>query len=73
MEIEFKDDELAALFEGKKVKNKLFKSNPQLVSQYVKTVKKIASVTRVEELNEFGGLNFKKLTDHPKRTECRTY
>jgi proteic killer suppression protein len=65
MEIEFKDAELANLYEGNKVKNKLFKSNPQLKNQYVKTVNILASVSRVEELNTFGGLNYKKLTNHP--------
>ena len=65
MEISFKDQELADLYEGKKPKKKEWKSNPQLLKQFVKTVVKLRSVNKVEELTQFGGLHYKKLTDEP--------
>jgi proteic killer suppression protein len=38
MEITFQNQLLADLYEGKKVIDKRFKSNPALVKQYIKTV-----------------------------------
>ena len=61
MEIDFKDEELADLFEGKKVKNKRYKSNQQLIRQYVKTVKKLMAANRIEDLLQSTSLNYEKL------------
>ncbi len=61
MEIEFNNLELADLYQGKKVKNKLFKSNPQLVKQFVKTIKLLSQATKIEELLQFKGLHYEKL------------
>lgn len=65
MEIVFADVELGALYEGIKPKKKEWKSNPSLVKQFVKTIEKLASAEKVEDLNTLGGLHFKKLTDDP--------
>ncbi|MBA9076106.1 type II toxin-antitoxin system RelE/ParE family toxin [Rufibacter quisquiliarum] len=61
MEIIFNDDELCSLYEGKKIKNKEYQSNPQLVKQFIKTVKLMQSVSRVEQLTQFYTLNYHKL------------
>lgn len=61
MEVEFSNQELADLYEGKKVNGKLFKSNPTLVKQFKKTVDKLASINRIEDLFLFQGLNYEKL------------
>lgn len=65
MEISFNNQELADLFEGIKPKRKEWKSNAQMVKQFVNTVVKLRSVEKVEELMQFGGLHYKKLTDDP--------
>ena len=61
MEIEFKDQELADLYEGKKIKNKNFKSNPQLVSQFVKVVGKLHSAIKIEDLYQIKSLQYEVL------------
>ena len=66
MEITFSDNELADLYEGLKPKKKEWKSNPALIRQFVKTVDTLASAEKIEDLNTFGGLQYKKLTDDPK-------
>ncbi|RDV10743.1 plasmid maintenance system killer protein [Pontibacter diazotrophicus] len=61
MEIIFSNEELETLYEGKKVKNKEFMSNPQLIKQFKKTVDKLRAVTRIEHLQQFTSLNYHKL------------
>jgi toxin HigB-1 len=61
MEIIFQNQLLADLYEGKKVTDKRFKSNPNLVKQYVKTVNKLAAVGRIEDMYIFASLNYEKL------------
>jgi toxin HigB-1 len=62
MEILFQNQILADLFEGKKVNDKRFKSNPTLVKQYVKTVNKLSAVSRIEDLYVLTSLNYEKLS-----------
>jgi len=66
MEVEYNQQYLADLYEEKKVSDKRFKSNPQLVKQYIKTVNKLKSVQKVEQLFQFAGLNYEKLKGNMK-------
>ena len=61
MEVIFNDSELADLYEGKKVTNKLFRSNPQLVKQFVKVINWLRAVKKIEELYQINSLNYEKL------------
>lgn len=60
MDIVFTKDYLADLYEGKVKKHKEFKSNPQLVKQYVKTIQKLKSITRIEQLYQLNSLRYEK-------------
>jgi len=51
---------LSDLFEGKVKKYKEYKSNPQLVKQYVKTINKLKAITKIEQLYQIKSLNYKK-------------
>lgn len=59
MEIEFTEEYLQELYEGE-IKDKRFKSNPQLVAQYVKTVNKLKSITKIEQLFQLKSLHYEK-------------
>jgi proteic killer suppression protein len=61
MEIKFNNQLLIDLYEGNKVTDKEFRSNPTLIKQYVKTINKLKSVNKIEELFKFAGLNYEKL------------
>lgn len=61
MDISFSEPKLAALYEGQKVTDKNFRFPPELIRQYIKTVKKLESVTRIEQLFQFSSLNYEKL------------
>jgi proteic killer suppression protein len=61
MEIVFRDTLLSDLFEGNKIDNKEFRSNPAVVKQYVKAVNKLRSATRIEQLYQMTSLNYEKL------------
>jgi toxin HigB-1 len=61
MEIIFNDAELADLYEGKKSTNKLFRSNQQLVKQFVKVINWLRAVKKIEELYQINSLNYEKL------------
>lgn len=61
MEINFKSRLLIDLYEGRNVKEKEFKSNKELVKQYVKTVEKLRAAQKIEQLFQFAGLNYEKL------------
>lgn len=61
MDISFNSQLLKDLYEGNKITDKRFRSNPALVSQYIKTVKKLQAVDKVEQLFQFSGLNYEKL------------
>lgn len=60
MEIEFKEDYLKELYEEKKTKDKRFKSNPQLIDQYIKTVNKLKSISKIEQLYQLSSLHYEK-------------
>lgn len=66
MEIIFKTQLLTDLYEGNKVKEKEFNSNPTLIKQYIKTVNKLRSVNKIEQLMQFNSLNYKKLSGNNK-------
>lgn len=61
MEIEFKCQSLADLYEDKPTTDKRFKSNKKLVGKYIKTVDKLKIVTRIEDLYQLHSLNYEKL------------
>ena len=61
MEISFNNQLLRDLYVGNKITDKEFRSNPALIKQYIKTVKKLESVNKVEQLFQFAGLNYEKL------------
>jgi proteic killer suppression protein len=61
MEIVFRDTLLSDLFEGNKIDDKEFRSNPTVVKQYVKTVNKLRSATKIEQLFQMTSLNYEKL------------
>ena len=60
MEIEFKENYLQELYEEGKTKDKRFKSNPQLVKQYIKTINKLRDATKIEQLYQLSSLNYDK-------------
>lgn len=62
MDIQFQNQLLADLYEGKKVNDKRFKSNPTLIKQYVKTVNKLSSISRIEDMYVLTSLNYEKLS-----------
>lgn len=66
MKITFTSVELADLYEGRKPKRKEWKSNIQMVRQFIRTVKKLEAATNIEDLMQFGSLHYKKLTDDPR-------
>jgi toxin HigB-1 len=60
MKIDFRERYLVDLYEGKTSKYKEFKSNPQLVKQYIKTVNTLKSIGRIEDLYLLKSLNYEK-------------
>ena len=61
MDISFNHQLLIDLYEGNKVNDKQFRSNPILVKQFIKTVNKLRSIEKIEQLFQFSGLNYEKL------------
>ena len=66
MEISFNSQLLIDLYEGRKVADKQFRSNPTLVKQYVKTVNNLKAVVTVSQLFQFNSLNYEKLKGNRK-------
>ena len=66
MEISFNSQLLIDLYEGRKVTDKQFRSNPTLVKQYVKTVNNLKAVVTVSQLFQFNSLNYEKLKGNRK-------
>lgn len=60
MEIKFTKAYLSDLYQGNVKKHKEYKSNPQLVKQYVKTINYLKSVTRIEQLLQIRSLRYEK-------------
>lgn len=61
MKILFRNQLLADLYEGKKVNDKLFKSNPTIIKQYIKTVDKLFALRRIEDMYVLQSLKYEKL------------
>ncbi len=66
MDISFKTQLLADLYEGKKITDKAYKSNPALVKQYIKTINKLKSLTHIEQAYQFNTLRYEKLEGNLK-------
>lgn len=62
LQIIFKNKLLEDLYQNKKVDDKRFKSNQNLVKLYIKTVNKLKSATKVEQLFQQAGLNYEALS-----------
>ena len=62
MEIAFNHQELADLYEGTETVSREFRSNQPLINQYIKTINRLRAVDRVEQLHQFHGLNYKRLS-----------
>ncbi len=60
MRIDFTKEYLSDLYEGKVRKYKEYKSNPQLVRQYIKTINKLKGITKIEQLYQIRSLNYEK-------------
>lgn len=61
MEIVFDNAELSALYQGKKPIAKQYRSNPELVRQFLKTIGKLKALERIEQVYQFHSLNYEKL------------
>jgi toxin HigB-1 len=61
MEVSFNNKLLEDLYVGNKVTNKQFRGNPTLIKQYIKTVARLKSVDKIEQLFQYAGLNYEKL------------
>ncbi len=68
MEITFETQLLIDLYQGKKIKEKEFRSNPSLIKQYIKTVQALKSAPRIETLLQLGSLHYEKLKGNRKGT-----
>jgi proteic killer suppression protein len=60
MDIEFKDQELADLYEGR-IKGGSIGYDKPLVNQFIKTIKMLQSVDKIEQLSTYNGLHYEKL------------
>lgn len=60
MEIVFIKSYLEDLYQGKTKNHKEYKSNPQLVKQYIKTINRLKSLTRIEQLYQIKSLRYEK-------------
>ena len=61
MNISFNNRLLIDLYEENKITDKQFRSNLNLVKQYIRTVNKLKSVEKVEQLFQYEGLHYEKL------------
>ena len=66
MDINFKTQLLADLYEGKKVKEKAFKSKPTVITQYIKTINKLKSLQNIEQAFQYNTLRYEKLSGNLK-------
>jgi len=62
MEVRFNDKELKDLFEKRRVHRKVYKSNPKLVGQYIRTIKKIENSPDFNSLKQIHSLRLKELS-----------
>lgn len=59
MKLVYKEQYLIDLYEGKTA-DKRFKSNPQLIRQYIKTIDKLYAVDKIEHLYQIKTLGYSK-------------
>ncbi|WP_293894427.1 type II toxin-antitoxin system RelE/ParE family toxin [Flavobacterium sp.] len=60
MEIKFVKEYLKHLYEGNANPYKEYKSNPQLVKQYINTINKLKAITKIEQLYQLKSLHYEK-------------
>jgi len=60
MEIVFKKPYLSDLYQGIVKPHKEYKSNPQLVKQYIRKINTLKSVTRIDQLYQIKSLHYEK-------------
>ncbi len=60
MEIKFQKEYLSDLYQGNAKPYKEYKSNPQLVKQYIKTITTLKGITRIEQLYQIKSLHYEK-------------
>lgn len=60
MKILFTKDYLSDLYTGEVKKYKEYKSNPELVKQYIKTINKLKSIQKIEQLFQIKSLHYEK-------------
>lgn len=66
MNVEFKKDYLADLYEKGKTTDKKHRFQPNIVKGYLKCVKVLMSISRMEDLFTFQSLNYEKLKGDKK-------
>jgi len=60
MNIIFTKPYLADLYEGNIKPYKQYRSNPQLIKQYVKTINKLKAINKIEDLYQLHSLRYEK-------------
>lgn len=66
MQIIFKNQLLYDLYEGRKTKNKTFRSNPKIIKQYHLVLLKLRKVDDLFQLKQFRGLKYEQLKGNLK-------
>lgn len=66
MNVEFEKDYLADLYEKGKTSDKRHRFQPNIVKGYLKCVKVLMSISRMEDLFTFQSLNYEKLKGDKK-------
>lgn len=66
MEIKFKKEYLADIYQSNTSKYKEYKSNKPLVVQYIKVINTLKSITKKEQLYQIKSLRHEKLTGNLK-------
>jgi len=60
MRIDFTKEYLSDIYEGKVKKYNEYKSNHQLVKQYIKTINKLKGITKIEQLYQIKSFHYEK-------------
>lgn len=61
MKIIFKDQLLVDLYDGTKVNNRIFRSNPKLITKFQLLILKLKQANNLSQLYQFNGLHYEKL------------
>lgn len=69
MIIEFEQEYLRELFEEGKASGKKHRFQPQVIKQYIKTVKRLEFAARIEDLFQISSLNYEKLSGNKSDLE----